>query len=52
MPTKKELLEAKTKAQLLKLAQKKNITAVKKSMRKGEMVAAIGKSRKVKKADL
>lgn len=52
MPTKKELLEAKTKAELLKLAKNKKVTSVKKSMLKGEMVDAIGKSRKVKKADL
>ncbi len=52
MPTKKELLEAKTKADLVSLAEKKKITSVKKSMRKDELVEAIGKSRKVKKADL
>ncbi|MBS3821889.1 MAG: hypothetical protein GVY16_04955 [Planctomycetes bacterium] len=52
MPTKKEMLQDKTKDQLLKLASNADIASVKKSMRKDEMVDAIAKSRKVKKSDL
>jgi hypothetical protein len=52
MPTKQELLEEKTKADLLKLADKAGVTTVKKNMRKSELVAALAKSRNVKKADL
>lgn len=52
VPTKKEMLQDKTKDQLLKLASNADIASVKKSMRKDEMVDAIAKSRKVKKSDL
>ncbi|MFW6107361.1 MAG: hypothetical protein ACOC8A_01580 [bacterium] len=52
MPTKAELLEAKTKDDLVKLASKAGVTKVKKSMKKGEMVKALAKSRKLTKADL
>jgi hypothetical protein len=52
MATKREMLQEKTKAQLMKLAKKAKITKVKTSMKKDEMVEAIASSRKVKKADL
>ncbi len=52
MPTKKELLADMTKADLEKLAKKKKVTTIKSSMRKGEMVNVLAKSRKLKKADL
>lgn len=52
MPTKMELLETKTKAQLSKLAKKAKITTLKASMKKDEMVEALAKSRKLKKSDL
>jgi hypothetical protein len=52
MPTKAELLKAKTKAELMKIAAKAKIAKVKASMKKDEMVDAISRSTKVKKADL
>jgi hypothetical protein len=52
MPTKKDMLQEKTKAQLLNLASKAGIDSVKRSMRKDEMVNEIAKSRKVTKSDL
>ena len=52
MPTKKEMLEAKTKAELMKLAEKHGVGAVKKSMNKSQMVDALARTTKVKKADL
>ncbi|MFP4105556.1 MAG: hypothetical protein ACLFVU_05620 [Phycisphaerae bacterium] len=52
MPTKKEMLETKTKAELLALAEQAGVTTVKKSMNKGDMVEALSRTTKVKKADL
>ena len=52
MATKKELLEAMTKADLLKLADKAGVTTVKKSMKKGELAEALSNSRKIRKSDL
>lgn len=52
MATKKEMLEAKTKAALLKLAEDKKVASVKKSMNKDKIVELLGKTTKIKKADL
>lgn len=52
MPTKREMMEAKTKAELLKLARKARIDTVRKSMLKSELVDHLSNSRKIKKADL
>ncbi len=52
MATKREMLEAKTKADLLKLAHKAKIDKVKTSMKKTEMIDALADNRKVKKVDL
>lgn len=52
VPTKKEMLETKTKAELLALAEQAGVTTVKKSMNKGDMVEALSRTTKVKKADL
>ena len=52
MATKKEMLEAMTKAKLMKLASRKKVTTVKASMKKDEMVDKIAKSTKVKKTDI
>ena len=52
MPTKQELLEQKTKAELLELARDVDEGKVKSSMRKTEIVDVLADSRKLKKADL
>ena len=52
MPTKQEMLESKTKAELMKLADKAGVTKVKTNMRKAEIVAVLAKTPKLKKADL
>ena len=52
MPTKQELLENKTKAELLNLANKAGVDKVKDSMRKSDIVAVLAKTPKVKKNDL
>lgn len=45
--TKRELLEALTKDRLIAVAEKNNVTKVKKSMKKGEIVGLIVKNKKV-----
>lgn len=50
--TKAEMLDALTKGDLIDLAEKCNVTKVKKSMKKDEMVDLIAKNNKVKKADI
>ncbi|MFO8014676.1 MAG: hypothetical protein R6X20_15370 [Phycisphaerae bacterium] len=52
MPTKQELLEDKTKDELVELADDAGVERVKKSMNKDEMVETLDRSRKLKKADL
>ena len=52
MPTKQELLEDRTKDELVALAQDAGVDDVKKSMNKDEMVEALDRSRKLTKADL
>jgi len=52
MPTKQELLEQKTKAELLEVARDVDEPKVKRSMRKPDIVDVLADSRKLKKADL
>ncbi len=52
MATKAELLDEKTKDDLIKLADKAGEEKVKKSMKKSQMIDVLASSRKVKKSDL
>ena len=52
MPTKAELLEQRTKDELLKMADKAGVDQVKTSMKKSEIVETLAKTPKIKKADL
>lgn len=52
MAKKRELLEGRKKAALVKLARKVGENKVKSSMRKGEIVEVLANSRKVKKSHL
>lgn len=52
MATKRDMLAEKTKAELLKMADKAGITQVKTSMKKDELVETIARTPKIKKSDL
>lgn len=52
MATKAELLDAKKKDDLVKMADKAGVDKVKKSMSKKQMVEILAKTPKIKKADL
>ncbi|MFW6106780.1 MAG: hypothetical protein ACOC8H_01325 [bacterium] len=50
MATKKEMLQSKSKGELVALARKAGVKKVKATMRKAEIVETLGKNPKVKKS--